>query len=112
MQQVWRTPNGGDKMEAAPRGFNFIKQKIFGYFKKIAPPETVSRTRYRIGLVIFVIPFIMGWLLPYFTDLIGSYNEFGMYINIGGDILLITSLFILGGTSGIKSERFSFRMPK
>lgn len=78
-------------------GFNFIKGKIFGYFKKIAPADTVSRTRYRIGLIMFVIPFLIGWLLPYFTDLIGSYSEFGMYINIGGDILLVTSLFILGG---------------
>ena len=78
-------------------GFNFIKQKIFGWFKKIAPADTVSKTRYRIGLAMFVIPFLIGWLLPYFSDLIKSYEEFEMYVNVGGDILLVISLFVLGG---------------
>lgn len=79
------------------QGFDFIKGKVFGYFKKIAPPDVVSKTRYRIGLVIFIIPFLIAWLLPYFTDLIPTYNDFGFYINISGDLLLIISLFVLGG---------------
>jgi hypothetical protein len=78
-------------------GFNFIKGKAFGYFKRIAPPDTVSNTRYKIGLVMFIIPFLIAWLLPYFTSLIPAYNDFGIYINIGGDLLLIISLFVLGG---------------
>ena len=78
-------------------GFNFIKGKIFGYFKKVAPPDTVSSIRYRIGLVMFVIPFLIGWLLPYFIELIQSYESFNLYINIGGDVLLVVSLFVLGG---------------
>ena len=78
-------------------GFNFIKQKIFGYFKKIAPADTVSKPRYRIGLIMFVIPFLIGWLLPYFAGLIESYSDYGIYINIGGDLLLVISLFVLGG---------------
>ena len=78
-------------------GFNFIKGKIFGYFKKIAPSDSVSKTRYKFGLVMFIIPILMAWLLPYFTELIPAYNDFGIYINIGGDILLILSLFVLGG---------------
>lgn len=78
-------------------GFDFIKSKVFGYLKKIAPPDTVSKTRHTIGLVLFIIPFLIAWLLPYFTDVIQSYEEFGIYINIGGDIILIVSLFILGG---------------
>jgi len=78
-------------------GFQFIKSKMFQYFKKIAPPDTVSKKRYRIGLAMFIIPFLIGWLLPYFTDLIQSYEKIGVYINIGGDLILIVSLFILGG---------------
>jgi len=79
------------------QGFEFIKGKVFGYFKKIAPPDVVSKTRYRIGLVMFLIPFLIAWLLPYFTNLIHAYNDFRIYINIGGDFLLIISLFVLGG---------------
>lgn len=78
-------------------GFEFIKGKLFRYFKKIAPLDTVNNTRYRIGLVMFIIPFLIAWLLPYFTNLIYAYEDFGTYINIGGDLLLITSLFVLGG---------------
>ena len=78
-------------------GFNFIKQKIFGFFKKMAPPGTVSRTRYRIGLVMFVIPFFIAWLMPYFEDLFPVLERFGLYFNIGGDLLLVASLFVLGG---------------
>ena len=79
------------------QGFDFIKGRVFGYLKKIAPPDTVSITRYRIGLVMFIIPFLIAWLLPYFADLIPTYKDFGLYINIGGDFLLIISLFVLGG---------------
>lgn len=79
------------------QGFDFIKGKVFGYFKKIAPPDVVSKTRYRIGLVIFIIPFLIAWLLPYFINLIPSYQEYKLLINISGDIVLLVSLFVLGG---------------
>ena len=79
------------------QGFDFIKGKLFGYFKKIAPSDMVSSRRHKIGIVMFIIPFLIAWLLPYFTDLIPSYNDFGIYINIGGDLLLVISLFVLGG---------------
>lgn len=78
-------------------GFEFIKGKVFGYFKKIAPLDTVSKTRYKIGLVMFIIPVLMAWLLPYFFDLIPFYIEYKLIINILGDSVLIISLFVLGG---------------
>lgn len=78
-------------------GFEFIKGKVFGYFKKIAPPDTVGKARYRIGLVLFIIPFLIAWLLPYFVDLIPSYQEYKLLINISGDVMLLVSLFVLGG---------------
>lgn len=78
-------------------GFDFIKGKIFGVLKKIAPADAVSKTRYRIGLVMIIIPFMTAWLLPYFTSLIPTYSDFGIYINVGGDLLLVLSLFVLGG---------------
>lgn len=78
-------------------GFEFIKGKLFRYFKKNAPPDTVSSTRYRIGLFLFFFPILIGWLLPYFIDLIPHYSEYKMIINIIGDAILIASLFVLGG---------------
>ena len=79
------------------QGFEFIKGKLFGYFKKIAPADTVGPARYRIGLFLFFFPVLMGWLLPYFIDLIPNYNEYKLMINISGDLLILISLFVLGG---------------
>ncbi len=43
-------------------GFNYIKERMFGFLKRYALPSTVSRTRYHIGLVMFLLPFLFGWL--------------------------------------------------
>jgi hypothetical protein len=82
---------------AGKEGFNYIKSKVFGILKKLRPADTVSKTRYRIGLVLFFIPIIVGWLLPYFTHLIPTYEENRYLISTVGDVILITSLFVLGG---------------
>ncbi|MFB3100255.1 MAG: hypothetical protein ACE1ZM_02290, partial [Gammaproteobacteria bacterium] len=82
---------------AGKDGFNYIKSKVFGFLKKHGPADSVSKTRYRIVLVLFFIPIIVGWLLPYFTHLIPSYEENRNIISVVGDVVLITSLFVLGG---------------
>ena len=82
---------------AGKEGFEYIKSKIFGFIKKQGPPDTVSKTRYRMGLVLFVIPILAGWLIPYFSHYIPSYEGNRMFINIIGDIILVTSLLVLGG---------------
>lgn len=78
-------------------GFNYLKGRLFGLFKKLAPPDRVSRTRYRIGLVLFVIPLFFGWLAPYAPEWIPGYEENRFIINAAGDVMFFTSLFVLGG---------------
>jgi len=78
-------------------GFAFLKSKVGQFFKQYGPPDTVSKTRYTTGLILFIIPFIIGWLLPYFEHLISWYEDYHLWINIPGDILFILSLFVLGG---------------
>ena len=82
---------------AGKEGFNYIKSKVYGFLKKHGPPDTVSKTRYKLGLVLFLIPILVGLFLPYFTHLIPSYEEYRNLINAIGDIVLLTSLFVLGG---------------
>ena len=82
---------------AGKEGFSYIKSKMFGFLKKYGPPDAVSRTRYKIGLVLFLTPIILGWLLPYLSHHIPSYEENKYVISIVGEVLLITSLFVLGG---------------
>ena len=78
-------------------GFNFIKERFFGFIKKYGPPDVVSRTRYRIGLVMFVLPVLFGWLVPYAPHLIPGYAAHRFYVNLVGDLMFVSSLFVLGG---------------
>jgi hypothetical protein len=78
-------------------GFNSIKARIFGFLKRHGPPDRVSPTRYRIGLVMFVLPIIFGWLGPYGTHLIPGYETHRTVIGLAGDVMLVASLFVLGG---------------
>jgi len=50
-----------------------------------------------VGLVLFCFPLFLGWLLPYFTDLIPVYEEKKLWINLSGDLMILISLFVLGG---------------
>jgi hypothetical protein len=78
-------------------GYTYIKNRVFGFLKQHGPPAEVGRTRYTIGLVMLAVPFGFGWLSPYLADRIPGYygNEFTYAIV--GDLLLLVSLFVLGG---------------
>jgi hypothetical protein len=78
-------------------GFAYIKNRVFGFLKQHGPPAEVSRTRYTIGLVMFAVPVVFGWLAPYAADLIPGYLGSEFTYAIVGDLLLLTSLFVLGG---------------
>jgi len=78
-------------------GFDYLKRRFFSLFKKVAPPDVVSRTRYRFGLVMFLLPLLFGWLVPYAPHLIPGYGVHRFALNLVGDLLLISSLFVLGG---------------
>jgi hypothetical protein len=78
-------------------GFNYIKGKFWGFFKKMAPPDEVSVVRYRVGLVMFSLPILFGWIGPYGLQWIPRYESYRLPVNLVGDILLITSFFVLGG---------------
>jgi len=78
-------------------GFHFLKGLLFGIFKRHAIPKEVSPTRYRIGLVMFLVPMLWGWLTPYVAQEIPGYEEHRLAVGLLGDLLLLGSLFVLGG---------------
>jgi len=78
-------------------GFNYIKKRFFGFLKKYGPADRVSRTRYRIGLVMFLLPIFFGWLAPYAPHLLPGYEAHRFFVNLIGDMMFISSLFVLGG---------------
>jgi hypothetical protein len=82
---------------AGKEGFAFIKAKIFGFLKSYAPPTEVSRLRYTIGLVMFATPLAFGWAAPYFGHHFPGFEQGQLIYAIVGDVLLLISLFVLGG---------------
>jgi hypothetical protein len=78
-------------------GFDTIKARFFNFIKRHGPPDRVSKMRYRVGLVMFVLPLLFGWLGLYFAHYIPSYDDYRLAINISGDLLLLSSFLVLGG---------------
>jgi hypothetical protein len=82
---------------AGKDGFTFIKSRVFGFLKSFAPPKRVSRARYFIGLVLFVIPLLLGWAAPYYGAYLPGFQAKPINYALAGDVLLLISLFVLGG---------------
>lgn len=77
--------------------FDLITGKIRTALHRIKPSGPVSRLRYTIGLVLFLLPLIPTYVMAYTPHLLPDDSPFRLYINIGADLLFIVSLFILGG---------------
>jgi hypothetical protein len=78
-------------------GFEYLKSKLFRFLKPLAPPDSVSLFRYRIGMVLFILPLLFGWIQPYLGHHISFLQNVPVYYYIIIDIVFITSFFVLGG---------------
>ena len=79
------------------QGYEFIKEKALRFLKRFAPSDKVSLTRYRIGLVMFSIPIIIGITQPYLGVYFPFFKEFPIWWYIISDLLFVSSFFVLGG---------------
>jgi hypothetical protein len=78
-------------------GFARFKRGLGRRLGNLAPPQTVSATRYRVGLVLFCAPLLLAWAGPYLGGHLPGYQSHPIAWAIGGDLLLLTGLFVLGG---------------
>ncbi len=78
-------------------GYLFIKERLFGFVKQYGPSDEVSKTRYRIGLLMFFLPLLFGWVSPYLIEHIVDQGQLPMTYAILGDLLFLASFFVLGG---------------
>ena len=78
-------------------GYNLMKSKLSGFLQRFAPPDEVSSTRYYFGLVLFIFPLLMGWVVPYLMYFIDWTANISIWAYLIGDILFISSFIILGG---------------
>ena len=78
-------------------GFAELKRRAGRFFRRYGPPETVGPTRYRIGLVMFAAPLLLGWLGPYLHHHLPGFDSHPTAWHLGGDLMFFASLFVLGG---------------
>lgn len=78
------------------KGYGYLKQKVLKMLNRVSP-DRVSITRYRIGLILFCIPIILGFLKPYLAYYIPYLKQVPLSVTIFMDAMLLLSLFVLGG---------------
>lgn len=78
-------------------GFAYLKTRVFGFLKEYGPPKEVSRPRYMVGLVLFCLPIVFGWLTPYAADVVPGLQSNLFTFALIGDVLLVIGLILLGG---------------
>lgn len=75
-------------------GFAELKAKLF---QKLAPPVEVSPMRYRIGLVMFCLPLLQGFLETWASHIAPQLVANRLWVDIVMDVMLVASFFVLGG---------------
>jgi len=78
-------------------GYRFLKEKLCALLQRTAPSAKVSRARYIVGLVLFILPLIYAWLEPYIIDLSPWIQSNRIIFNGIGDVMFVSSLYVLGG---------------
>jgi hypothetical protein len=79
-------------------GFVYLKQTLVQFVRRtFVPPKKVSRTRYRVGLLMIALPLFWGWLGPYLGDYIFADNKLSWIAALTGDVMFLAGLFVLGG---------------
>ncbi|MGB5387515.1 MAG: hypothetical protein WBN20_12095 [Eudoraea sp.] len=79
------------------KGYEFIKSKTIKYLKRFAPPDAVSLFRYRIGLILFSLPVLIGIVQPYIGHFSTIIKDFPIWFTMVLDVIFISSFFVLGG---------------
>ena len=74
-----------------------VKAALGRFMRDHGPPDQVGPVRYRIGLAMFALPILVGWVVPYASHHLPGYEHHTLWYALPGDLLLVISLFILGG---------------
>ena len=76
--------------------FERIKSKVFSMLKRLRPNARVSRTRYIVGLIMFLIPVIPTYVMAYAPQCLPDASPARLYVNLAADFIFAASLFVLG----------------
>jgi hypothetical protein len=74
-----------------------LKNKLLAYLKRLKPTAPVSRNRYRLGLIMFLLPIIPTYIMAYAPQWLPDHSSQRLYVNLAADFIFLASLFVLGG---------------
>jgi hypothetical protein len=108
------------------QGFAQLKEMFLSRFRQVTEPSAVSLTRYRIGLLMFFTPLLLGWLGPYaehfFSSLAGGSLKYAVFFDLvfamsfvvlgAGFWEKIRSLFVHESTGSAETSRASTDSPE
>jgi hypothetical protein len=77
--------------------FDRITKGAMRLLKTLKPAGTVGRTRYTIGLVLFISPLLFAWIASYVPSWLPEDYLVRVWINLSLDLVTVASLFVLGG---------------
>ena len=77
--------------------FDRIVNWVKGILKTLKPAGNVGRTRYTIGLVLLVGSVLFAWITSYIPSWLPEEKDARLWINLGLDLIVAASLFVLGG---------------
>jgi hypothetical protein len=78
-------------------GYEYLKGKVGKYLKRYLPPDQVSKGRYKLGLILFSIPVLVGVLQPYLAHFIPLFEGSPLWFHFGLDMIFVIGIFVLGG---------------
>lgn len=77
--------------------FDMLTGKALAMLSRLAPRGSVSRGRYRIGLVLFCACNIPTYVMGYAPQWLPDNSPARLYVAIAADLTFVVSLFVLGG---------------
>jgi len=77
--------------------YDRIINRVKGVLKTLKPAGNVGRTRYTIGLVLFLAPLLFAWIASYVPSWLPEDYTVRVWVNLGLDLAVVASLFVLGG---------------
>jgi hypothetical protein len=78
--------------------FDRIVARAKGVLKTLKPAGNVGRTRYTIGLVMFVVPPLLAWIASYApSSWLPQDYAVRVWANLALDLTIVAGLFVLGG---------------
>jgi hypothetical protein len=75
----------------------WIVSKLKSHFFVYIFPKKPSRTRYYIGVVLFLLPAVVNHMLSYAPHRLHIDPDIRFYIQIANDFIFVVSLILLGG---------------